>query len=93
MVHEGGGTVLLDPLFEDPSPIDPLIAGEVVVAVTIPYQQRRAWFRSTGAPALAHLLDLDFDRVPVTHGDPVLAGGRQALQNALNDEPWYHRPT
>ncbi|HEX6020852.1 MAG TPA: hypothetical protein VFZ00_02570 [Solirubrobacter sp.] len=54
---------------------------------------RRQWFRTTGAPALEHLLELDFDRVLVTHGEPVLSGGHQALQDALSGEPWYHRPT
>jgi hypothetical protein len=55
--------------------------------------RRREWFRNTGAPALQHLLDVDFDRALVTHGEPVLSGAREALQNALSGEPWYHRPT
>jgi len=179
-VHEGGGTVLIDPLLdgEIEAELDGVVSGEVVVAVTIPYHvrsavqavgrwggtiaghpdvrrrladgtpfhgdedlplgltmhkvtrlkerplelpqtrslafgdrvvgvegglrvwldnpitdQRREWFRKTGAPALQHLLEIDFDRALVTHGDPVLSGGRQALQDALNGEPWYHRPT
>src|SRR3954471_1452187 len=164
VVHEGEDTVLIDPLFDDPSAIDPLIQGEVVVAVTIPYHvrssaeavkrwggtiaghphvqrrlpentpfhgdedlplglvmhkvtrlkerplelprtkalafgdrvvgvggglrvwldkpitdQRREWFRRTGAPAMAHLLGIDFAHALVTHGDPVLADGKQAL--------------
>jgi hypothetical protein len=54
---------------------------------------RREWFRTTGAPALQHLLEIDFDRALVTHGEPVLSGGRQALQDALSGDPWYHRPT
>jgi hypothetical protein len=54
---------------------------------------RREWFRKTGAPAMRHLLDVDFDRALVTHGEPVLSGARQALQDALTGEPWYHRPT
>jgi hypothetical protein len=56
-------------------------------------EQRREWFRTTGAPAMEHLLDIEFDRVLVTHGDPVMQGGVQALRNALRGEPWYHRPT
>jgi hypothetical protein len=55
--------------------------------------QRREWFRRTGAPALEHLLEIDFDKALVTHGDPVLKNAKQALQNALGGEPWYHRPT
>lgn len=40
-------------------------------------------------PTLEALLELDFDRVLVTHGQPVLAGGREALRAALQAEPWY----
>ena len=40
-------------------------------------------------PTLDALLELDFDRVLVTHGQPVLAGGREALRAALQAEPWY----
>lgn len=40
-------------------------------------------------PTLEALLELDFDRVLVTHGQPVLAGGREALEAALQAEPWY----
>jgi hypothetical protein len=54
--------------------------------------QRRAWFRSTGAPALEPLLALDVDKLLLTHGTPVLRGGREALANAVSGEPWYHRP-
>jgi hypothetical protein len=54
---------------------------------------RREWFRKTGAPALEHLLEIDFERALVTHGEPVLSGGRKALEDALSGEPWYHRPT
>jgi hypothetical protein len=179
-VHEGGGTVLIDPLLDDDvtAALDGLVSGEVVVAVTIPYHvrdaaaaverwggtivghphvqrrlpegtpfhgdedlplglrmhrvtrlkerplelpgaralafgdrvvgvdgglrvwldrpitdARREWFRKTGAPALEHLLDVDFERALVTHGPPVLSGAREALGDALRGEPWYHRPT
>ena len=54
---------------------------------------RRAWFRRTGAPALAHLLEVDFEHALVTHGEPVMKSGRAALQDALDGEPWYHRPS
>ncbi len=56
-------------------------------------EARREWFRRTGAPALQHLLEVDFERVLVTHGEPVLRNGRDALAEALSGEPWYHRPT
>jgi hypothetical protein len=56
-------------------------------------EQRREWFRTTGAPALEHLLELDCERLLVTHGTPVLKDGRAALSDALHGDPWYHRPT
>jgi hypothetical protein len=179
-VHHAGGTVLIDPLFDEGTvdQLDPLISGEVVIAITIPYHvrsaaeaakrwdgviaghphlerrlpedapfigdedlpldltmhkvvrlkerplelphvkalafgdrvvgldgglrvwldkpitdERRAWFKRTGAPAMEHLLAIDCQRVLVTHGPPVLHDGHQALENALRGEPWYHRPT
>lgn len=54
---------------------------------------RRAWYRKTGAPALAHLLEVDFEHALVTHGDPVMKSGKAALQDALDGDPWYHRPS
>ena len=56
-------------------------------------ESRQAWFRKTGAPSFAHLLEIDFDTVLLTHGPPVLTDGHRALEDALNGEPWYHRPT
>jgi hypothetical protein len=38
------------------------------------------------------LLDLDVNRVLVTHGVPILTEGRAALREALDAGPWYHRP-
>lgn len=54
-------------------------------------EQRLAWYRDRLVPSLEPLLDLDFDRVLVTHGAPVLQGGREALREALAAPPWYHR--
>jgi hypothetical protein len=42
------------------------------------------------APTLAPLLELDFDTVLVTHGKPVMSGGKEALHRALEAKPWYH---
>jgi hypothetical protein len=42
-------------------------------------------------PTLEPLLELDFERVLVTHGQPVLDKGRAALKKALKAPPWYHR--
>lgn len=155
-VHAGGDTVLIDPLFEDPEPLDALIEGRVTVAITVPYHVRsaaeaaRRWdARVVGHPDLARrglrvherapgvtlhpipghkervvqvadalafgdrvigaegglriwdqshigdayrarlngwlerLLELDFERVLTTHGEPVLKDGRAALKAAL----------
>jgi hypothetical protein len=42
-------------------------------------------------PTLEPLLELDFDTVLVTHGQPLLGGGKRALRRALDAKPWYHR--
>jgi hypothetical protein len=41
-------------------------------------------------PTLEPLLELDFDRVLVTHGRPIAKDGKKALGRALDDRPWYH---
>jgi len=51
---------------------------------------RVAWYRDVFAPTLEPLLDLDVDRVLVTHGEPILHEGRAALETALRRPPWYH---
>ena len=172
--HEGGRTVLIDPLLSEEAiaALDEIVTGEVVVAVTVTYhvrdsaaavarwggvvsghpdverrlpegtpfdddaglnwhqlkrgkerslelpglralafgdrivgaegglrywssnkitEARRAFFHRQTAPQLRHLLDVDFDHALVTHGEPVLTGGHQALEDALAAEPWYHR--
>jgi hypothetical protein len=42
-------------------------------------------------PTLEPLLELDFDSVLVTHGQPLLGGGKRDLRQALDAKPWYHR--
>jgi hypothetical protein len=42
-------------------------------------------------PTLEPLLELDFDRVLVTHGQPIRKGGREALRDALDARPWNYR--
>jgi hypothetical protein len=49
----------------------------------------RRFYRERFNPTLELLLELDFDRVLVTHGKPVLQGGREQLEQALRAEPWY----
>jgi hypothetical protein len=39
-------------------------------------------------PTLEPLLELDFDRVLVTHGAPVMKDGRKQLHSALAAPPW-----
>ncbi len=51
----------------------------------------RRFYRERFNPTLEPLLELDFDRVLVTHGEPVLERGRKQLEQALHAEPWYHR--
>ncbi len=48
------------------------------------------FYRERFAPTLEPLLDLDFDRVLVTHGKPLMKGGKKALAGGLKAKPWYH---
>ena len=45
------------------------------------------------APTAAPLRELDLERILVTHGEPILRDGRDALAAALDAKPWYHRPS
>lgn len=49
------------------------------------------FYRERFNPTLESLLELDFDSVLVTHGQPLLRGGKLALRKALDAKPWYHR--
>jgi hypothetical protein len=49
------------------------------------------FYRERFSPTLEPLLELDFDSVLVTHGQPLLSGGKRALRRALEAKPWYHR--
>jgi len=48
------------------------------------------FYRERFNPTLEPLLDLDFDAVLPTHGEPVPNGGKRALGEALKAKPWYH---
>jgi hypothetical protein len=50
------------------------------------------FYRERFNPTLEPLLELDFDSVLVTHGQPLLQGGKQALADALAAKPWYRHP-
>jgi hypothetical protein len=46
------------------------------------------FYRERFNPTLEPLLELDFERVLVTHGQPFMTGGRAELERALAREPW-----
>jgi hypothetical protein len=49
------------------------------------------WHERRFVPTLRPLLDLDIERVLVTHGPPVVRDGRRALERALIAGPWDYR--
>jgi hypothetical protein len=49
------------------------------------------FYRERFNPTLMPLLELGFERVLVTHGEPVMKDGKKALRSALRSKPWYHR--
>ena len=51
---------------------------------------RVRWYRERFNPTLQPLLELDLERILVTHGPPILSYGSAALQAAVDAEPWYH---
>ncbi len=48
--------------------------------------------RERFGPSLEPLLELEFDRLLMTHGPSLLSGGKAGLREALDSRPWYHRP-
>ena len=44
-----------------------------------------------GYLTLSLLASLSSQVLLVTHGQPLLGGGKQALRKALDAKPWYHR--
>ena len=48
------------------------------------------FYRERFHPTLEPLLELPFDAVLPTHGQPLLKGGKQALKAALSAKPWNH---
>lgn len=51
----------------------------------------RRFYSERFVPTVEPLLELDFDRLLLTHGPSVLEGGKEALRSALGRPPWYHR--
>jgi hypothetical protein len=48
------------------------------------------FYRERFNPTLRPLLELDFERVLVTHGEPVMKDAKASLRAALRRKPWYH---
>jgi hypothetical protein len=48
------------------------------------------FYRDRFNPTLEPLLELPFDAVLPTHGQPLLTGGKRSLRQALEEKPWYH---
>jgi hypothetical protein len=68
------------------------VDGRLVVWATAKVDAKVERFhRERFNPTLEPLLELDFDRVLVTHGQPIRKGGRAALREALDSRPWWHR--
>jgi hypothetical protein len=49
------------------------------------------FYRERFNPTLEPLLELGADNVLVTHGQPVMGGGTEALRKALKAKPWNQR--
>jgi hypothetical protein len=49
-----------------------------------------SFYRDRFAPSVRPLLELPFNAVLPTHGQPILDGGKEALRKALDAKPWYH---
>jgi hypothetical protein len=68
------------------------VDGELKVWATDRIDEARVRFhRERFNPTLEPLLELEIERVLVTHGEPVLEDGRERLRRALRARPWYHR--
>jgi hypothetical protein len=66
------------------------VDGKLVVWATARVDDKVERFhRERFNPTLEPLLELDFDRVLVTHGEPVMTDGRKQLRAALQAKPWY----
>jgi hypothetical protein len=68
------------------------VDGRLVVWADGPIDAKvERFYRERFNPTLEPLLELDFDRVLVTHGQPIRKGGKAALRDALDRRPWYRR--
>ena len=68
------------------------VDGRLVVWATGKVDEKVERFhRERFNPTLEPLLERDFDRVLVTHGEPVMKEGRKKLGAALRARPWNYR--
>ncbi len=78
-------------------PIGPLAFGDAVIGIDGGlriWQQASTdpvWHERVFVPTMRPLLDLDVERVLVTHGPPVLRDGHKALRAAMAAGPWDYR--
>jgi glyoxylase-like metal-dependent hydrolase (beta-lactamase superfamily II) len=69
------------------------VDGELRVWEDLDGGRRGAWYEQRFLPTLEALTRLDVERVLVTHGNPVLRDGAQALAATLARPPWVRPPT
>jgi hypothetical protein len=67
------------------------VDGTLRVWEVVEDERRRAWYRNRLVPTLEPLLALEPEHVLVTHGPPIVGGGREALAQALAADPWHFR--
>jgi hypothetical protein len=67
------------------------VDGTLRVWEVVDTDRRLAWYRNHFVPTLEPLLQLETEAVLVTHGPPVVSGGREALRQALAGDPWHDR--
>ena len=63
------------------------VEGELRVWENPKGERSRRWYGERFLPTLRPLLDLDFEHVLVTHGDPAVGDGHEQLARALSTEP------
>jgi hypothetical protein len=67
------------------------VDGELRVWDWLENPRRERWYRERFLPTLRPLLEVDAERVLVTHGPPALEHGRRKLEAALASPPWHYR--